>query len=192
MPVTAPEALEAPPARVATRGGAIYRVDAARTDIRILIYRAGALASLGHNHVISAQAVSGLVFVQPRLTESTFELSLPVGELVVDEPAARAEAGEEFSLLPSAEDIEGTRENMFSTQLLDFPRYRTISVTGRLTSAGASPEVDLAVRVKERTMQKAVPVALSIHEDLLTIGGTIELSHEELGLEPVCVLMGAL
>ena len=30
----------------------VYRVDAESSDIRLLIYRAGVLARLGHNHVI--------------------------------------------------------------------------------------------------------------------------------------------
>jgi len=174
------------------RSGDVYRVDAARTDILILVYRDGPLANLGHNHVISARGVTGSVFVQPRLTESTFELSLPVAELLIDDPAARAGAGEEFSSLPSANDIAGTRENMLGSQLLDFPRYGTISVKGRLASAGTSPEVAAMVRVKERAARKLVPVVLSIQDDLLTISGTLELTHEELGLEPFSVMMGAI
>ena len=30
-----------------------YKIDAARSDIHLLIYRGGVLSNLGHNHVIS-------------------------------------------------------------------------------------------------------------------------------------------
>ena len=190
--LTAPPDREASSAAASIAGATVYRVDAARTDIRILVYRAGALASLGHNHVISAQGVSGSVYVQPLLEESSFELTLPVAELRLDDRQARDEEGESFSSQPTEADIEGTRRNMLGTRVLDFPRYPTIGIAGRLASAGTSPMVQFTIRLKERLARSIVPVEIAIQNDVLTIRGSIELSHEELGLEPFSVMMGAI
>ena len=192
MAVTTPDALDTRPVRPASGDGALYRVDDARTDIRILVYRSGPLASFGHNHVISARRVSGLVAARQPPDESSFELSLPVAELLVDDPSARTEAGEDFSSLPSADDIAGTVENMFSPGVLDFPRYPTITLAGQLVPSSASPQITFAIRVKEYVARGVVPVVLSIQDDLLTISGSFELSHEDLGLEPFSVMMGML
>jgi len=170
----------------------IYRLDAAQTDIRFLVYRTGPLARLGHNHVISAHAVSGSVFVPPQREASSFELSIPVQHLRVDDRRARQEEGEAFSSQPSEADIEGTRQNMLGTGVLDLPRYPIITVTGRLASAEPSPTAQFTIRLKGQSARGIVPVELVIQEDFLTISGTFELSHEELGLEPFSVMMGAL
>ena len=39
-----------------------YTISSQDSDIRFLVYRAGLLAALGHNHVIRAQTVHGSVF----------------------------------------------------------------------------------------------------------------------------------
>jgi len=192
LSMPAPQSQEPPPSTAAIATATIYRIEPEQTDIRILVYRTGPLASLGHNHVISAHDVRGSVFVQSRLVESSFELELPVDQLRIDDLMTRNEEGEDFSSQPSAADIEGTRENMLGTRVLGFPVYPTISITGRLLSAGTSPTVQLTIRLKNVYAEAIVPVELSIEEEAVMISGSFELSHRELGLEPFSVMMGAL
>ena len=47
-----------------------YRIDSSKSELRVLVYRAGPLASLGHNHVMVNRAVEGAVVLdQPRLIQ---------------------------------------------------------------------------------------------------------------------------
>ena len=41
--------------------GQAYRIDAAQSELRVLVYRAGPLARFGHNHVMVNRAISGWV-----------------------------------------------------------------------------------------------------------------------------------
>ena len=170
----------------------VYQVDSEQTDIRIFVYRDGPLARLGHNHVISAHDVSGSVAVRHPREESVFELSLAVAELTVDDADVRRVEGDAFSSQPSAADMEGTRNNMLGSRVLDVLRYPTIGVRGRLESAGDSPQVAFSVSLKEHLWQGTLPVTLSIQENELTVEGTLDVSHEDLGLKPFSAMIGAL
>ena len=192
LPDAAPERAQEAPRAMADATAEIYDIDPERSELTMLIYRAGPLANLGHNHVISASALGGQVYIRPRLEDSGFELRFPVSSLVVDDPADRATAGTEFSSVPSATDIEGTRENMLGADLLDAANYPEVVVTGSLVESTATPELTLTIRIKDTTATRTVPVSLTLQEDELTVSGDFEMSHEELGLTPFSVMMGAL
>ena len=65
-----------------------YVVDGAASDVRILAFRGGPLAKVGHNHVIRVHDLEGDVYVAPDFRESGFALTFPVAKLQVD-PAVR-------------------------------------------------------------------------------------------------------
>jgi hypothetical protein len=192
VPQTVPREQEPALSPPAAADPILYRIDSTRTSLQILVYRDGPLARLGHNHVISAHGISGSVFVRQPRVRSEFELSLPVIELTVDDPDARRAAGDDFSLQPSAADIEGTRENMLAARVLDIRRYPVITVSGRLVSAGEAPRLAYDISLKEQHLQGTLPITLTIQDDELTVDGSLELSHADLGLEPFRVMMGAL
>ena len=103
-----------------------YVVDAAQSDVHWLVYKAGALARLGHNHTIAVGDLSGDVAVnRDDLAKSLFDLRFSVADLVVDDPALRSTLGEEFASVPTAEDIAGTR-----TQHVERPRARRREASG--------------------------------------------------------------
>ncbi|HET9680093.1 MAG TPA: hypothetical protein VFP95_06000, partial [Gammaproteobacteria bacterium] len=43
---------------IAVKGAQHYALIPGQSDVRVRVYRAGALASLGHNHIISTTSVS--------------------------------------------------------------------------------------------------------------------------------------
>ena len=45
-------------------GAEHYVVQAGLSDVRLLVYRAGALASFGHDHVIQAKDITGDVYLE--------------------------------------------------------------------------------------------------------------------------------
>src|SRR5947208_515404 len=88
------------------KGRPVYRVDPAASLVAIEARRGGSLAHLGHDHVIASHGVLG--YVAPE--EGRSDLYVQLGELVVDEPELRAQS--RFDTQPSADDIDGTRQNM--------------------------------------------------------------------------------
>ena len=82
--------------------GRVYRVDEHQSELRILVYRAGPLARLGHNHVIVNHAIRGAVSLADVAGESGFQLSVPVAGFVVDDREVRKE-GPSYSVETLAE-----------------------------------------------------------------------------------------
>src|SRR5688572_24740002 len=83
-----------------------YVVDAAQSEVHWLVYKAGALARLGHNHTIAVGDLSGSVAVnRSDLAKSQFDLQFSVAKLVVDDPALRSTLGEDFASVPKPDDI---------------------------------------------------------------------------------------
>ena len=76
--------------------GKLYRVDGSRSELRILVYRAGPLARLGHNHVMVNRSLSGTVNLADAPDASEFRLIVPVAGFVVDDAQARHEEGSDF------------------------------------------------------------------------------------------------
>src|SRR5690242_5639237 len=55
----------------------VYRIVASRSSINIKVYRAGALAALGHNHVITA-STDGFIYLADDLANARADLFVPV------------------------------------------------------------------------------------------------------------------
>ena len=170
-----------------------YRVGEDSADIRLLVYKAGALAALGHNHVISAPKTTGVIYRHPDLQQSAFELSLRVSDLVIDDPELRAEEGEDFASRPTDSDIEGTRRNMLGERLLDGDNFPTISVVGTgLVEGRDDYRATLWFTIKGRPYSKEVPLTITLGQNEIVVAGEFELTHQELGLTPFSVMLGAL
>lgn len=198
--VTEPAADEAsPPAAVVppsedVAGQQIYVVDAARSDVHWLVYRAGAFGRFGHNHVVSAGELAGRVVVdRGELAKSTFELEIPVASLVVDDPRLRSGLGDDFSSVPSEKDVEGTRRNMLSERVLDGERHALLRVTGVGPIGTASGQtLTLTVHLLGREIALTVPTSVTIADGELVAAGEFRLTHDELGMQPFSVMGGAL
>jgi hypothetical protein len=171
----------------------VYAVDPASSDIHWRVYKAGTLARFGHNHVVSVGELEGRVTRDPASGAGTFELTIPVTGLVVDEPTLRGLYGEEFGSKPTEEDIAGTRGNMLGDRVLDAEHYPMLRIQGRADS-GASEEATLAVSVEllGRTIPVSVPCRIVADNEVLTASGEFRLTHAELGMEPFHVMLGAL
>src|SRR3981189_434420 len=96
-----------------------YQIDSQNSELRILVYRAGPLANLGHNHVMVNHALTGLVQVGGDISESSFSLRVPVEGFVVDDADARREEGSDFPGDIPEDAKSGTRRNMLSAALLN-------------------------------------------------------------------------
>lgn len=171
-----------------------YVVDASQSDLHWLVYKAGALARLGHNHTITVGDLSGTVTVnRADLPKSQFELEFAAANLVVDDPVLRATLGEEFSSVPSAKDIEGTRGNMLGERVLDAEKHPRIRIVGAGPAAlGGTEPLAVKVEMLGRVIDLTVPSEVTIDGDVLHAKGEFELDHADLGMEPFTALGGAL
>ena len=171
-----------------------YVVDPSASDVHWLVYKAGALARLGHNHTVAVGDLGGSVAVNPDdLSKSQFALEFAVANLVVDDPELRRTLGADFSSVPTAEDIAGTRTNMLSDRVLDGQNHPRIRLAGTgPTMKGGRQELAVKVDMLGRTIDLTVPTEVTLDGDVLRARGEFELNHADLGMTPFSVMMGAL
>lgn len=192
--------VEPAPAERDTRAAAVdratatvYRIDTDASLLQLFVYRAGALARLGHNHVIASRDLEGTIWYRDRRGRSTFRIRLPVAELTVDEPGLRKAAGEDFPGEIPPEDIEGTRRNLLGEAVLDAAAHPEL--TAELVSVAgeaAALTVTAAVTVRGQRRLLDFPVRLRRDGERLVATGETTVTHAELGLEPFSVMGGAL
>jgi hypothetical protein len=172
-------------------GATIFEVNRERSLIDILVYRGGAMARLGHNHAISSRDVRGRAWIHPAFARSGFEITLPVGELVVDEPEARRRAGEEFAREVPEADREGTRRNMLRPEVLDAERYPEIGLRSlQLTGSLQAPELTVRITIRGVSRDMNVPVKIGISGAELTAEGEFDILQTDFGIEPFMVALG--
>jgi hypothetical protein len=181
-------------------GASLYEIDATRSLLRLLVYRGGAMAAMGHDHVIQNRALAGWVDAASSDAEASFYLAIPVADFTIDEPAARAEEGPNFAEEVSAEAKSGTRHNLLSAALLDGAAYRNIAIRGsdiRVQGIGAqvpatSYQATVQIAIAGHVSTRTISFDLSRSGDLLTATAEFPLRQSALGLTPFSVMMGAL
>ncbi len=193
-PVTTeePEAVSAPVDGIPA-GASLYRVVPEHSELRVLVYREGALASLGHNHVISSHSLHGWIGLADTPAGSVLYLKLPVDSLEVDRPELRDAEGDDFPGHLDASAIDGTRANMLGEKLLNAVQYPVIEIRSRSVD-GEFPDLTVraAIAVRDHIALIDIPVHMRLEESRLIAEGVFDLSHSQLGLEPFSVMLGAL
>jgi hypothetical protein len=183
----------AAPAAVPVPAGTPYAVAAERSEITVLVYRAGPLGRLGHNHVVVARKIAGTIWAGAGSHTASFALRLPVAEFVVDAPAERRAAGVDFpGEIPQA-DIDGTRRNMLSDALLDGDHSPEIRLES-LAIAGTATDVQVRARVTVRGLDTEIefPARITRAASQILAEGEFPLLQSQLGLQPFSVMLGAL
>ena len=174
-------------------GATRFVLDAGRSDVRFLAYRAGPLASFGHNHVIQAKQLAGDVYLAQDFRASGFSLSFPVAGFVVDAPEARAVEGPDFAKQPSAADIAGTLEHMLGPGTLDAARYPEIHVRSvQLLGPDWGPDATVRIELRGVSRDLNVPITLARDGDSLIVSGGFDLHQSDFGMQPFSFLGGAL
>ncbi len=174
-------------------GAVEYRIDPGLTVVDVRVYRAGPLAGLGHNHVVTSDLETGRAWLGSTPADSGFELRLPVRALVVDDPDARRRSGPEFASEVPGDAREGTRRNMLSQAVLDAERYPWLVVTGaRLAGDWEAPSVEAAIRLRDATRTVDLPLEIRREPGRISATGKVRLRQSELGLTPFSVAGGAI
>ena len=183
--------------------GKVYHIDESRSELRILVYRAGALAHLGHNHVIINRSIHGVVELADTVGQTEFSMEVPAAAFVVDDAQARAEEGPDFAATVPDDAKSGTLRNMLGTSQLDADEFPTITIKSiAIVGAPGTPRSDpqdagaltftVAISVAGHESRLDVPFSLHRDSDHLSAVGSLELRQTALGLTPFSLLLGAL
>jgi hypothetical protein len=170
----------------------MLQVDPDRTVVTVIVRRAGPLAKLGHDHVITSADEAGSVWFGSTPADTSFELTLPVERFDVDLPEARAASGPEFAA-PVPEDArQGTRHNMLRAAVLDSEQFPTITL--RSTAASGvwpQPIVRVAVTLKGVEREQEIPVVVERDANGVIARGELRLNQTDFGMTPFSVAGGA-
>ncbi len=167
------------PARAATRA---YVVDAAQSQVRVHVGKAGAFSFAGHKHEVAAPALEGRVEADAEnLAASAVALTFQAGALTV-----LAEGEPEG-------DAPKVQEAMRGPKVLDAARFPAVSFKSRSVAGRASGpgryDLQLAgdLTIHGVTRALTLPVHVEVAGDTLTATGEAVLRHDEYGLQPVSV-----
>jgi hypothetical protein len=170
-----------------------YRIDSSKSELRVLVYRAGALASFGHNHVMINRAVSGSVRLAATVSASSFSISVPVVDFIVDDAQSRLEEGGDFPGDLPEDARSGTRHNMLSAVLLNAAQFPAITVTSvAITSTQGALSAAVTINIAGHQSIVHAPFTLESDSRRLTAAGSLELKQTAIGLTPYSLLLGAL
>jgi polyisoprenoid-binding protein YceI len=188
------ETLGAEYRRLAATGGKVYVMDPAASALRIYVYRGGLAARSGHNHVISAPRFLAYAHVPgEEPAQARFDLTLPLHDLVVDDPQLRAKIGGNFAGERSESDISGTRRNMLGPRGLDADQYPVVHLKS-VSIAGDWPMLLADVTVTLHGVRQVVPVVLHVEHDATSISasGSLFLRQSDFGIQPFSLFGGVL
>ena len=190
---------EAPPAAPVPAGpaaaqpaapGESWKIVASMLEVRV--YRDGPMQKLGHNHLITSDKLTGEIVLRKPIAATSFELSLPLESLVVDDEKARAAAGGDFAAPVPAKDAEGTRHNMLGEKLLNAASFGVMKLTSEsLSGEPGNYQAHVRVSLAGGEHVVAAPFSVTIEGDHLKAHSEFHLKHADVGLVPMTVALGA-
>jgi len=170
-----------------------YQILADRSDIRFLVFRAGPMARLGHNHVVQAKNIRGEIRLAPDIRQSSFFIALPVKDFQVDADEARLDEGAAFMPQPDQEAIAGTLRNMLGERVLDADKYPTIEISSLALNGPAwGMDATLSISLHGVTREMVVPIAVEQSGDRLVVTAFFAIKQSDFGIAPMSILGGAL
>ncbi|AQR70253.1 hypothetical protein BZG29_19480 [Janthinobacterium sp. LM6] len=185
-PAPAPAAPAAMPAPAWQRQGVhLLHIAPEESLLTITVRRGGALARLGHDHVVASRSLQGVVAPAPGRAQFRFRLD----EMSVDEASLRQAAG--LTTMPSADAIAGTRQNML-VRVLEAERYPWVNIEARRTGDKEVLEADITLHGVTRTLQLPVRIEQAADGRRLQASGSLLLKQSDFGIVPFAVLGGAM
>lgn len=171
----------------------MLHVDPDRSTVTMLVRRAGALARLGHNHVITSASESAVAWIGRDLADAGFEIRLPVRAFIVDDPRARAKAGPDFADAVPENARHGTYANMLRAEVLDAERYPEVIVSANRVD-GTSDQPTVTARVTLRGATRDIEVPITLRRELAALGatGVLRIRQSDFGITPFSIGAGAI
>ena len=180
------------------RSGRSFEVVSAESRLTVLVYRAGVLAALGHNHVVSCRCLTGTVYLPRDPLRAGFDLRIEADAFTVDDPVLRAaEHSRDFPPDGEPSARQGTRDHMLGAALLNAAKYPDITLRSeglRASPGGRRGDVvaEVLVGMAGHERPVTVPIHYDIRADEIVIAGEFPLKQTDLGLTPFSLAGGAL
>jgi len=171
-------------ATAAAAGKKIYKIDAAQSLVTVTVRRGGPMARFGHDHVIASRTLAG--YVAPDAGRADFQFRLD--QMTVDEAALRTAAG--LDTQPSADAIQGTRDNMLG-RVLEAERYPLVLLQAELLP-NRGDTLKLTVTLHGVARWYEVPTKIERSKTSLTATGELRMLQTDFGIKPMSVMAGAL
>ncbi len=170
-----------------------FQIDSNDSEIRILLYKEGTLSGFAHNHVIVGEQVTGQIQLSKEVTQSTFELKVPVETLIVDRPEHRKQEGVGFESELSESDINDIRKTMLSYSVIDAEQFpeaavRSVQVSGTLPNL----ELKALFTIHGVSQEFTLPVEVTLEGDTLTAIGQVELWQSAFDIRPISLFLGTI
>ena len=174
-------------------GATLYRIDPQSSEIRVLVYRAGALANLGHNHVLALHPDQGWIESTASITDSSFYLQFPLERVIVDDATLRGQEGADFPGEIPEDAKQGTAQNMLGEALLDAAHHPLMRIRSAAIAAhGDSFTAIVHVNVAGHESNLSAQFTREESGSGLVASGQLNLRQSELGLKPFSIMLGAL
>jgi hypothetical protein len=171
----------------------LYRIDSARSDIVIRVYRAGLMQRLGHDHIVASRHLQGYVLLKDDAgtadaCRATF--FVPLAALIVDDPALREQAN--LTTKPSPASIAGTKRNMLlslDAEVFPFVHLTSTNCSPGLNGGPVTTFLTLHGVTREQTLQATL---IKIDGNTLQLEGDFSLHQSDFGITPFSVMNGLL
>jgi polyisoprenoid-binding protein YceI len=176
-------------------GAKDYAVIVDESLLTLRVFRAGALARLGHNHVIASRHLQGRLRFGGSLSDASLALTVPVTLLSIDEPALRAQAGADFETDVPDSARSGTRDNLLGPALLDGSRFPGVQIESESLTGSVPGRVMATLQIRVRDVQTRLELPVNVEQpdaQTLLVSGAASLRQSQFGLVPFSVMMGAL
>jgi len=170
-----------------------YELDSSASELRLLVYKAGPLARVGHNHVIVSHELAGALARSEPFHASQAQVTLPVSSLVIDPAAQRGEEGVDFTSDVSDEARAGTLANMLGAEVLNAAAYPDVQVD-LLALSGPNWSADATIRIRLKDAVRDKNVRISVLEEAagLRAISSFSIRQTDFGMTPFSVLGGGL
>lgn len=167
-----------------------YDVDAARSEIAVKVFKAGAASAFAHDHVLRATRWQATLDVGAEPLALTAEVRVDVSALAVDEPAARARHGLEGTL--SDADRTQVRDNMLGADQLDVAAHPEVRFAAtRIARDGERFRLAGELSVHGVTRPVDVPLVILPDGDAYTARGSLRVRQSDFGIRPYSAFLGA-
>jgi polyisoprenoid-binding protein YceI len=179
-------------ASVAQADPTTYAVSSKRSEVAVLVYKAGFASGMAHNHVIVAKDLSGSITYDPKAPEAiAVTVTVQAASLVADLPAVTKKYKLKSS--PSADDRKTIEESLKGADQLAVKTHPTIvfkSKTAKRVKGELHVTGDFSLRGKTQSITLLVKISHT-KDGSLRGTGTFMIKQSDFGYEPYSAFLGA-
>jgi polyisoprenoid-binding protein YceI len=172
---------------------ATYKVDTAKSELVVQLFREGIASALAHDHVVRATQYTGTVNFDPAAaTGASIQLEVRALGLEADEPAMRAKYETRGEL--SEKDRQKINATMHSEKQLNTSKFQTISFksTNIQEQANGKYMVTGNLTIRGKTNRVSFPATAELKDGVFYGKGQIKFKQSSFGYEPYSAFLGAI